>query len=184
MRYSFRLLTALCAFALVAGCVLPPEQPGAAFSSLTIGQKHEYIRHAKSTLKIFRTAAADLQNRRKQSILREFSGEFKRYMDVQMEPVVSDFAAGHDLQTRLEVAKLLLLEAQVYIELAEYRQAGQLLATMQQRYGEKADILSATLDRNDIGFSTVGDGLHSLQERIGRENTGFPLLRLFALPRI
>ncbi len=187
MGRCLRIVIVVFCATLAAGCAAPLGERSDASSHLPIGKKHEFILHSKATLKNFQNTAIDLRSRRKPQVLHEFAGEVKNYMEVQVEPIVIDSEAGQNLETRLEIAKLQLLAGMVYVELTEYRQARQLLEAMETRYGNQAEILTASLDRNDIGFASLEAGLQNMKERIARETARIPLLQrlpIAALPLI
>jgi hypothetical protein len=35
---------------------------------------------------------------------------------------------------------------------------------MERRYGDQPNVLNAAIDRNDVGFGTIGDGMRRLEE--------------------
>ncbi len=157
---------------LVGGCTatFTPSPRPAVVTPMNIVKKQEYIHGTKMTLKNFQTAAIDLGSRRKPVARRELTEEVERYIEMQVEPIVNDFEAGNNLETRLEIGKLQLLCALVYLELAEYREARQMLGEMTRRYGDNPGFLNAAIDRNDIGFGNLEDGMRALKERLSRES--------------
>ena len=172
MRIFRTLAAAGALLALVGGCAttFTPSPRPAVVTPMNIAKKQEYIRGAKMILKNFQSAAIDLGSRRKPMARRELAGEVERYIALQVEPIVDDFEAGNNLETRLEIGKLQLLCALVYLELAEYREARQMLGEMNRRYGDSPDFLNAAIDRNDIGFGNLEDGMRNLKERLSRES--------------
>lgn len=153
---------------LVGGCSssgfnvrLPPPE----VSHLDVAGKQAQVDSVKSTLKVFHATARDLRQRDSLDARTQLAAEFKRYYTLQVQPLVEDFESGNSLQTRLEIAQLQLLGGQVFLELQQNWQLYKLLRDMRQRYGDQPDVLNASIDRNDIGYGTIGDGMRSLQER-------------------
>lgn len=156
-------------FIVVGGCATAPPPPPAVVSYLDVPKKQAYIHGARSTLKIFHDTALDLRNRRKDPARQELAVEVDRYIEAQVEPIVGDFEANNNLATRLEVAELQLLCGLVYLELEEYHKARVLLDTMEKRYGNHPGLLSVSIDRGEMGFRNIGEGMKTLNERLFRE---------------
>jgi hypothetical protein len=164
----FFLAVVTTAVLLVAGgcrpAFDPPPHP-AKVSHMNVVKKKAHIDSAKSTLKIFRASAQDLRTRDKPDELETLSEEVERYIKLQVQPVVRDFEASNNLSTRLEIAKLQLLCGLVYLELDNAESnIYNLLQDMERRYGDQPDVLNAAIDRNDVGFDTISDGMRSLDE--------------------
>ena len=152
---------------LAGGCSTafdPPPHP-AVVSHLKVVDKQAYIDSVKSTLKIFRASAQDLRIRNKSEELEQLSDVADRFIMLQVEPILGDFEADKNLATRLEIAKLQLLCGLVYLELDNARwNIYKLLREMEHRYSDQPDVLYAAIDRNDVGFNTISDGMRSLDE--------------------
>ena len=154
---------------LAAGCssptFYPPPHP-AEVSHMDVAAKQAHIEKVKATLKIFQASARDLRSRDKDDELIQLSRQVDRYIAWQVQPIVNDFEADTNLQTRLEVAKLQLLTGLVYLEMdnPEWR-LYQLLSAMEKRYADQPEVLSAAIDYHDIGFGTISDGMRSLEEQ-------------------
>jgi hypothetical protein len=168
MTKSLWAVFATAVLLLVGGCgspstFNPPPHP-AVVSHMDVAEKQAQIDSVKSTLKIFRASAQDLRSRSKPAELDQLSDEADRYIELQVQPIVGDFESANNLQTRLEIAKLQLLCGLVYLELDNAESnIYKLLREMERRYGNQPDVLYATIDRNDIGFSTINDGMQSLE---------------------
>lgn len=167
MSRFFRALATTAVLFLAGGCSAtfdPPPHP-AAVSHMDIVTKRTQIDTVKSTLKIFRVSAQDLRSREKPREMAQLTDEADRYIKLQVQPFVKDFEADNNLATRLEVAKLQLLCGLVYLELdnAEWN-LHKLLRDMERRYGDQPDVLNAAIDRNDVGFATIGEGMQTLEE--------------------
>lgn len=168
MDWYARVLIAVAVISL-CGCASDPPRRTAVVSYLDVAKKQEYIRGAISTLKIFNEAALDLRSRNKPQARRELAKEVEHYIETQVKPIIGDFEANNNLRTRMEVAELQLLCGLVYLELKEYEEVQSLLKNMKRRYGDNPEILSAAIDRRNIGFRSIEDGMRILNERALRE---------------
>lgn len=181
MGRFFRTSLFAVVIALSGGCGaafdLPPRP--ARVSHMDIAGKQAYIHDAKSTLKIFQAAARDIHGRSKPRARQELAGEFSRYVELQVKPIVDDFEAGKNLETRLEIAKLEVLCGLVYLELEEYRKSWRLLRQLEGRYGDQPDLLKAAIDPNDIGFGSIDDGIQSLRKHLSRKKMALPFRSAF-----
>ncbi len=159
------LLTA--AMLLAGGCsgFNPPPHP-AAVAHLDITQKQAYIRTTESALKSFRAVAADLRRSHKPQARADLGKEVNSFIKQRVEPIVDDFEASHHPETRLQVAELQLLSGQVYLELDEYWDAWLLLREMKRRYGDQPTLLDAGIDRQEFGYSNLGDGMLGLYKAL------------------
>jgi len=167
MSRFLRTLVTTAVLFLACGCSAtfdPPPHP-AAVSHMGIVKKRAQIDTVKSTLKIFRATAQDLRSREKPKEMEQLTDEADRYIELQVQPIVADFEAKNSLATRLEVAKLQLLCGLVYLELDNAESnLYKLLRDMERRYGDQPDVLNAAIDRNDVGFATIGEGMQTLEE--------------------
>jgi hypothetical protein len=167
MNRSIRAYVATAVLLLAGGCnpaFDPPPRP-AVVSHMNVVKKQAQIDNVKSTLKIFRASAQDLRGRAKPAEMAQLSDAAERYIDLQVQPLVEDFEVDNNPRTRLEMAKLQLLCGLVYLELdnAEWN-IYKLLREMERQYGNQPDVLNAVIDRNDVGFGTISDGMRSLEE--------------------
>lgn len=167
VRSSWAFIAA--ALVLAGGCAEPFDPQPAVVSHMSVDKKQDYIRGAESTLKVFHAAAMDLHTRGKPIAQQELAGQVKRYIKMQVKPIIGDFEAGNNPETRLEIAKLQLLTGFVYLELEDPWAAVGVLQEMEQRYSDQPDVLSAHLDRNDLGFASIGEGMQDLEDRLPRE---------------
>lgn len=167
MTRAFRAFVTTAVFLMLGGCGVafdPPPRP-AVVSHMDIVKKEAQIDSVKSTLKIFRASAQDLRSRAKPQELAQLTDQADRYIELQVQPIVEDFEAEKNLKTRLEIAKLQLLCGLVYLELDNAEgNIYKLLRDMERRYGDQPIVLNAAIDRNDVGFGTIRDGMRSLEE--------------------
>ena len=156
-------------FALFCGCASDPPRTPEVVSYLDVSKKQEYIQNAMSTLKTFHDAAIDLRSRSKPEAQKVLAEEVEHYIDVRVKPIIGDFEANHNLQTRLQIAEMQLLCGLVYLELKEYDEVQVVLKKMKKRYGQSPEILNAAIDRKYVAFRNIEDGMRILNERLQRE---------------
>ena len=154
---------------LAGGCTgfNPPPRP-AVVTHLDVTQKQAYIRSTESALKSFRAVAADLRSSHNLQAQADLRKEVNSFVKLRVEPIVDDFEASHHPETRLQVAELQLLSGQVYLALEQYWDAWLLLRDMQRRYGDQPALLNAGIDRQEFGYSNLGDGMRGLHKALWR----------------
>jgi len=135
-----------------------------------IEKKKVYIQKADEALKHFYLVACDTRKRGNISSLNELGREANRYVKIYVEPILNDAGAIENMETRAEVAKLYLVTASLYYELAGYYQAKYYLTELTERFG-KAFLLGITTDNKESGYSTVAEGIEYLERRISLKQT-------------
>ena len=130
-----------------------------------IKNKKVYIERAKETLMQFRVIARDLSNQEEEQYVKEIGREANSYVKSYVEPIINDPDAVGHLETRAEIAKLHLLSASLYYELAGYFQAKFYLERLSGQY-ENDFLSSITIDQLHMGYSTVFEGIQDLQKKI------------------
>ncbi len=130
-----------------------------------IDKKKVYISRAKETLMHFRTMARDTAMRKEEVFIKEVGREANSYVKIYIEPILNDPDAIGNLETKAEIAKLHLLSASLYFELAGYFQSKFYLERLVEQY--ENDFLSGiTIDQMHLGYGTVAEGIKDLQKRI------------------
>ncbi len=130
-----------------------------------IDKKKVYIRRTKETLIHFRTLARDTGKRKDDVFVKEIGREANSYVKIYVEPILNDPDAVGNLETKAEIAKLHLLSASLYFELAGYFQSKFYLERLIEQY--ENDFLSGiTINQMHIGYGTIAEGIKDLQKRI------------------
>ncbi len=135
-------------------------------TNMDIKKKKAYIHNAKETLKLFRLIVADTRARDKTSSIDELGREAHKYMEVYLKPVINDSEANENSETKIGIAKLHLLGAFLYFDIAGYNKARQYLNLIHRRYGEDSYLLKMRVDQKDIEFATLNEGVKELQKRM------------------
>ncbi len=130
-----------------------------------IDKKKVYISRIKDTLINFRTLARDTGKRKEDIYVKEIGREANSYVKIYVEPILNDPDAVGNLETKAEIAKLHLLSASLYFELAGYFQSKFYLERLVEQY--ENDFLSGiTINQMHIGYGTIAEGIKDLQKRI------------------
>jgi len=130
-----------------------------------IDKKKVYINRIKETLLNFRTVAHDTAKLEDDVCVKEIGREANSYVKTYVEPILDDPDAVGNLETNAEIAKLHLLSASLYFEMAGYFQSKFYLERLIEQY--ESDFLSGiTINQMHIGYSTVAEGIKGLQKRI------------------
>jgi hypothetical protein len=156
---------------LSCGCSVSQRENNlkpAVVGHMDMSRKKDYILNNKETLKNFLVTAQDITTRQKPLVLQELSVEAKKYIEAYVDPIVADFEADKNLETRLEIAKLELLSGLLYAELSAYREARDSLSQMTKRYSKDSTFLNGSIDPNDIGYGSLDEGMQALKEKISR----------------
>ena len=130
-----------------------------------IDKKKAYINRAKEILMQFRVLARDTCNLKDDKDTQELGREADSYVKNYIEPIINDPDAVGNAEIKAEIAKLQLLSAVLYFDLAGYYQAEYYLRRLTEQY--EADFLSSvTIDQMDIGFNTLAEGIDGLKKMI------------------
>jgi len=134
-------------------------------------KKKVYINRAKETLMQFRVLARDTRNLKDDFSTKELGREADSYMKNYIEPIINDPDAVGNMEIKAEIAKLQLLSAALYYDLAGYYQARYYLKKLTEQY-ENDFLSSVTIDQMDIGFNTLAEGIDGLQKMISSKEIG------------
>ena len=146
-----------------------PSPPPASMSYLDLAAKQTHIRNTLATLETFHRTARDLRTRPAPEAQQELRTETRRYVELQVRPVITDFEANHSVKTQLDLAQLELLCGLVYLELQDYSGALATFDNLKKRYGDRTELLTATLDRRFVDFDHLGAGMDYLDQRLSLE---------------
>lgn len=136
-----------------------------ALTHADIAKKKLYISRVKETLMNFCLIARDTSRRENELFIKEIGRESNSFVKNYVEPIINDSEAVRNLETKAEIAKLQLLSASLYFELAGYFQAKFYLERLSGQY--EIDFLSSvTMDQMHTGYSTVAEGITELQKKI------------------
>ena len=132
-----------------------------------IKKKKAYIQNTKKIIKLFLLIADDTGKRKKILATADDIGhEAMKYIEIYVKAIVNDSEAINHIETKLEITKLHLLTAILYFHIAQYDQAQNYLNLIHKRYGSDMALLDTTIDKMDVGYNTLSEGVKDLQDRV------------------
>lgn len=169
------LLVAGIAFC-VAGCVAPaPQAPvrradvrPVVVAHMDLGQKQRYLTEIKTSLRGMLGSAEDLVQRRKPQALALTLQRGDEFVATYVEPILNDAVAGENQETRFEVGKLYLLTAKFYLRTGAVEQSRGYLRRMAARYGSNTIFMNASIDRSDIGYTSLQEGFNEIRTELAK----------------
>jgi len=134
-----------------------------------IDKKKDYILSTKKSLKRFLVITRDFRTSRDNVNIEEIGREANSFIEIYVEPIINDPGALSNVETRLETAKLHLLCAMLYHDLAGYNQSKKYLDLIHRRYGKDPAMLDLSIDPMDIGFNTLSAGIQELENKLSAQ---------------
>ena len=153
-------------------------------SYVDIEAKQKYVQNIKYTLILYRRVILDIKNYHQQFRLEELATEADKYIDMYVSTMLTDSDLGNDVETKVEIAKLYLLVTSIYLEVGYKRQAREYLKSFRNRYENDKHLLDLTLNSMDIGYSTLGEGISELEERVDRVERSSPPVAMYPRERV
>ncbi len=134
-----------------------------------IDKKKDYILNTKKSLKRFLIITKDFRTIRDNVNIAEIGREANSFIEIYVNPIINDPGANSNVETKLETAKLHLLCALLYHDLAGYNQSEKYLNLFHQRYGKDSAMLNLSIDPMDIGFNTLSAGMLELENKLSAQ---------------
>ena len=97
--------------------------------------------------------------------IEEIGQEANKYIKMYVEPIIFDHNAIENLETKAEIAKLHLLSAFLYFDLAGYYQSSYYLNRLNGRFGTEY-LSTITTEHRDYDFNTLAEGIEDLEREI------------------
>ncbi len=135
-----------------------------------IDKKKDYILSTKKSLKRFLIVTKDFRASRDNVNIEEIGREANSFIGIYVDPIISDHGALNNVETKLETAKLHLLCALLYYDLAGYNQSKKYLDLFHQRFGKDPAMLDLSIDPMDIGFNTLSAGIQDLEKKLSAQS--------------
>lgn len=128
-------------------------------------KKKAYILNTKITVEQFRLFADDARKFEDNLKTEELGREANKYIKMYVDPIIHDNEVIENPETKAEIAKLYLLSASLYFDLARPYQAKYYLDWLNGRF--EGEYLSAiTTERGDDGLVTLAEGIENLRKKI------------------
>jgi hypothetical protein len=131
--------------------------------------KLAYLQNVKNSIKAFNQVVLDLRYYHRNVNFIELVEEIESYVENYVDEVLLDSEANSGIETRMEIGKLHLLVVQLYMDMGYRIKPVEYLEIFHKRYDRDAVLLEKSLDPDDIGYSTLGQGMRMLEERAYKE---------------
>jgi hypothetical protein len=133
-------------------------------------KKKAYILNTKIAVEQFRLFAHDTRKFEDNLKTEELGREANKYIKMYVDPIIHDNEVIENPETKAEIAKLYLLSAWLYYDLARPYQAKYYLDWLNGRFG--GEYLSAvTTEQGDDGFITLAEGIEKLRKKISTDTS-------------
>ena len=153
-------------------------------SYVDIEAKQKYVQNIKYTLTLYRRVILDIKTYHQKFRLEELATEADKYINKYVSTMLTDSDLGNDVENNVEIAKLYLLVASIYVDVGYKKQAREYLRLFRNRYDNDEHLLDLTLNSMDIGYPTLGEGMRELQERVDRVERSSPPVAMYPRERI
>ncbi len=170
-KVSFKIIT--CLF-LLLGCTsqeivysptytLPKQMIP---TNLDIHAKRENMRDLKHTLILYNKLIDNIKIYHRKDNINIFTDELDNYIKTYVNPVLNDYDLSKNTETSSEIAKFYIIITSLYFKIDDKKQARKYISLFQKRYGENKDVFDLTLNSTDLGYSTLGEGMRELEEKV------------------
>jgi hypothetical protein len=153
-------------------------------TNVNVQAKQENMHDIKYTLILYNKLIDNIKVYHPKANINTFANELDEYISIYVEPILSDYDLSKSNETSaeiarlylvIEIARLYLVITSLYYKINDKKQARKYIKLFQRRYGENKDIFDLTMNSTDIGYSTLGEGMSKLQEKVrllysGRRN--------------
>ena len=164
----------LILFYFVSGCASEPvvhEPPHAlpwkimpTKGDFQVKQKH--IQDITRMLVSYHSVLLNTKTYHPESNQDDLSIEVNKYIYMYVNPILNDTYENDNVEINVLVAKLHFVVISLYFNIDNKKQVREYLQLFHQRYGNYKDFSDLTLDSNDIGYSTLGEGIKELEQRV------------------
>ena len=141
------------------------------FLSINIDHKAklDYLQNVKNSLKLYNQIILDLKYYHNRYHFRELAEEIDKYVETYVNDILLDSESNSSIDIKVEIAKIHLLVTALYFDIGYNIQALKYLELFHDRYHNDKYLLEKTLNPDDIGYSSLGQGMSILEERARRE---------------
>lgn len=139
-------------------------------ANIDIQAKRKHMHNLQSTLLLYNTLIDNIKLYHPKSNLNSLATELDKYINTYVEPLLIDYDLTKSNETSAEIAKLYLILASLYYKLDDKNQVRKYIRLFQTRYGENKDYFDLTMNSTNIGYSTLGEGIRELAEKVDYRN--------------
>jgi hypothetical protein len=129
--------------------------------------QHKYIQDITRMLISYHRVLSNTKNYHPESNLDDLSIEINKYISMFVNPLLNDVYEDDNIEINLSLAKLHFVVISLYSNIDNQKQAREYLQLFHQRYNNYKKLSDLTINSMDIGYSTFGEGLKELEERVG-----------------
>jgi len=135
-------------------------------TNLDVQAKRENMRALKQTLIMYNKLIENIKLYHPKANLDAFANELDGYIRTYVKPVLGDYDLSKSTETSAEIAKLYLVISSLYYKIDNKKQTRKYIKLFQRRYGDNKDLFDLTLNSIDMGYSTLGEGIRDLEEKV------------------
>jgi len=135
-------------------------------TNVNVQAKRANMHDIKYTLILYNKVIDNIKVYHPKANINTFANELDEYISIYVEPILSDYDLSKSNETSAEIARLYLVITSLYYKIDDKKQARKYIKLFQRRYGENKDIFDLTMNSTDIGYSTLGEGMSKLQEKV------------------
>ena len=177
-KSPYKIYKIIILFLLVFGCsskeivyeptyALPKQTIPA---NIDIKAKRKHMYNLQHTLLLYNVLIDNIKYYHPKSNLDSLASELDKYINTYVEPLLIDYDLTKNNETSVEIAKFYLILASIYYKLDENKQVRKYINLFHTRYGENKDYFDLTLNSTNLGYSTLGDGMRELAEKVDYRN--------------
>lgn len=128
--------------------------------------QHKYIEDITRMLISYHRVLSNTKNYHPETNLDNLSIEINKYIYMFVDPLLNDVYEDDNIESNVLVAKLHFVVISLYFNVDNKKQAREYLQLFHQRYGNFKNFSDLTINSMDIGYSTLGEGIKELEERV------------------
>ena len=131
--------------------------------------KLEYLENTKNSLKQYRRVILDVRYYHPKDNFKELANEIDKYVETYVDEILIDYDSVDSIDISVEIAKIHLLVASIYFDLGYSIRTLKYLESFYDHYHNDTYLLEKALDPRDIGYSSLGQGITILEEKVFEE---------------
>jgi hypothetical protein len=170
-RFAIVILALSCFF---SGCASEPAVHEPSFTppwqimstNVDSKVKQKYIQDIEHTLILFHGVILNTKTHHSESRFADLTTEVDKYIHMFAKPILTNTNKDNNIENDAVIAKLYLVVISIYSNIDDEKQATTYLKLFHKRYDPDNNVFDLTLDSMDIGYSTLGEGIKELEEKL------------------